>query len=70
MKFPLIIELRDKPVATKSYRTFFTRRPVTERLYVIDSSQYDGLRYRSSFDIKKIIYYPDGGTAFYLVSGL
>lgn len=39
-------------------------------LYVISPSQYDGLRHRSSFDVKKIIYYPDGGTAFYLVSGI
>ena len=39
-------------------------------LYVLSPSQYDGLRHRSSFDVKKIIYYPDGGTAFYLVSGI
>lgn len=39
-------------------------------LYVLSPSQYDGLRRRSSFDVKKIIYYPDGGTAFYLVSGI
>lgn len=39
-------------------------------LYVISPSQYDGLRRRSSFDVKKIIYNPDGGTAFYLVSGI
>lgn len=39
-------------------------------LYVLSPSQYDGLRRRSLFDVKKIIYYPDGGTAFYLVSGI
>ncbi|MDD5415731.1 MAG: glycosyltransferase family 39 protein [Candidatus Daviesbacteria bacterium] len=39
-------------------------------LYVLSPSQYDGLRRRSSFDVKKIIYYPDGGVAFYLVSGI
>ncbi len=39
-------------------------------LYVVSSSQYDGLRYRSLFDVKKIIYYPDGGAAFYLVSSI
>lgn len=39
-------------------------------LYVLSPSQYDGLRHRSSFDVKKIIYYPDGGTAFYLVSDI
>lgn len=37
-------------------------------LYVITPSQYDGLRRRSSFDVKKIIYYPNGTVAFYLIS--
>lgn len=37
-------------------------------LYVVTPSQYDGLRHRSEFEVKKIIYYPNGGTAFYLVS--
>lgn len=44
--------------------------PDKGRLYVIDPSQYDGLRYKATFDVKKIIYYPGGGVAFYLVSGL
>lgn len=44
--------------------------PDKGRLYVIDPSQYDGLRYKAAFDVKKIIYYPGGGVAFYLVSGL
>ncbi|MBU1000864.1 glycosyltransferase family 39 protein [Patescibacteria group bacterium] len=44
--------------------------PSKNVLYVLSSSQYDGLRRRSLFDVKKIIYYPDGGTAFYLVSGI
>lgn len=39
-------------------------------LYVVTPSQYDGLKYREVFDIKKIIYYPNGTTAFYLVSAL
>lgn len=39
-------------------------------LYVVSSSQYDGLRHKLLFDVKKLIYYPDGSTAFYLVSGL
>lgn len=42
--------------------------PQEGRLYVISSSQYDGLRYKSTLDIKKIIYYPNGTEAFYLVS--
>lgn len=38
-------------------------------LYIITPSQYDGLRYKSLFDVKKIIYYPNGVVAFYIVSG-
>lgn len=37
-------------------------------LYIVTPSQYDGLRHRGEFEVKKIIYYPDGGDAFYLVS--
>lgn len=37
-------------------------------LYVLGPSEYDGLRYRSAFDVKKIIYYPNGTNAFFLVS--
>lgn len=37
-------------------------------LYALSPSQYDGLRHKAEFDVKKVIYYPDGGTAFYLVS--
>ncbi len=37
-------------------------------LYIVTSSQYDGLKYRELFDIKRIIYYPNGTSAFYLVS--
>lgn len=43
--------------------------PDKNTLYVISPSHYDGLKNRSSFDVKKIIYSPDGGEAFYLVSG-
>lgn len=39
-------------------------------LYAVTPSQYDGLRNRDAFDVKKIIYYPNGTTAFYLVSAL
>lgn len=38
-------------------------------LYIVTPSQYDGLRHKSIFDVKKIVYYPNGLTAFYLVSG-
>lgn len=37
-------------------------------LYIVTPSQYDGLKHRGKFEVKKIIYYPDGGAAFYLVS--
>ena len=36
-------------------------------LYVVSSSQYDGLRHKTEFDVKKLIYYPDGSTAFFIV---
>ncbi len=42
--------------------------PQPARLYVVTSSQYDGLRYINDFEIKKIVYFPDGGTAFYLIA--
>lgn len=37
-------------------------------LYVLSPSEYDGLVRRSDFDVKKIIYYPNNTTAFYLVA--
>lgn len=37
-------------------------------LYIVSPSQYDGLRHKSSFEVKKVIYYPDGGAAFFLIS--
>ena len=37
-------------------------------LYIVTPSQYDGLRHKNLFNIKKIVYYPNGLTAFYLVS--
>ncbi len=33
-------------------------------LYVLSPSEYDGLRYRSGFNINKTIYYPNETTAF------
>lgn len=36
-------------------------------LYVLTPSQYDGLRYRSYFDVKDLIKYPDGTNAYFLV---
>lgn len=42
--------------------------PNTGVLYVVTPSQYDGLRHKSLFNVKKLVYYPNGLTAFYLVS--
>lgn len=39
-------------------------------LYVLTPSQYDGLKHKQLFDVKKIIYYPNGTTAFFLISVL
>ena len=44
--------------------------PQKDRLYVLSPSQYGGLRYREAFDVKKIIHYPNGGVAFYIVSAI
>lgn len=37
-------------------------------LYVVTPSQYDGLRHKNQFLVKKLIKYPNGLDAFYLVS--
>ncbi len=37
-------------------------------LYVLTPSQYDGLRYKQQFKVKKLIKYPNGLDAFYLVA--
>lgn len=42
--------------------------PNKEALYILTPSEYDGLMYRSDFDVKKVIYYPNGSTAFFIVS--
>ncbi|MDO8573429.1 MAG: glycosyltransferase family 39 protein [Candidatus Daviesbacteria bacterium] len=42
--------------------------PTPGVLYVLSPSQYDGLKHRSDFDVKKIIHFPDGGDDFFLVS--
>ncbi|MBI2599767.1 glycosyltransferase family 39 protein [Candidatus Daviesbacteria bacterium] len=44
--------------------------PDPDILYILTPSQYDGLRHRAKFDVKKIIHLPDGANTFYLVSGL
>ena len=37
-------------------------------LYILTPSQYDGLRYKLVFETKKIIYYPNGITAYFIVT--
>lgn len=37
-------------------------------LYILTPSEYDGLKYKSAFESKKVIYYPNGTTAFFIVS--
>lgn len=37
-------------------------------LYVLSPNQYDGLIHKSLFEVKKIIYYPNETSAFYLIS--
>lgn len=43
--------------------------PAPYVLYVLTPSQYDGLRYRSMFDVKDLIKYPNGSDAYFLVEG-
>ncbi|HET7098860.1 MAG TPA: glycosyltransferase family 39 protein [Patescibacteria group bacterium] len=43
--------------------------PSADILYIITPSFYSGLRYISSFVVRKLVKYPDGTDAFYLVSG-
>ncbi|QQG42220.1 MAG: glycosyltransferase family 39 protein [Candidatus Woesebacteria bacterium] len=38
-------------------------------LYIITPSFYSGLRFKDYFDVKKLVKYPDGSDAFYLVAG-
>lgn len=37
-------------------------------LYVLEPYKYSGLRWKDSFDVVKLVKYPGGGDAFYLVS--
>lgn len=37
-------------------------------LYIVTPSQYDGLRHKVMLNVKKIIFYPNGLPAFYMVS--
>lgn len=37
-------------------------------LYALTNNQYGGLRHKLEFDVKKVIYYPDGSEDYYLIS--
>src|SRR3989344_1320325 len=37
-------------------------------LYIVTPSEYDGLSHRNEFDVKRLIKYPNGSSAFYLVT--
>ncbi len=39
-----------------------------EALYILTPSQYDGLIYKSRFNVKKVIYYPNNTTAYYVIN--
>jgi hypothetical protein len=43
--------------------------PTPGILYIITPSYYDGLRYKNEFQVKKLVKYPDGSDAFYIVEG-
>lgn len=45
-----------------------TDMPNREALYILTPSEYDGLLRRSEYNVKKVIYYPNGTVAFYIVS--
>lgn len=42
--------------------------PIPGVLYILTPSQYGGLRYKDSFSVKKLIKYPNGTDAFFLIS--
>lgn len=43
-------------------------QPDWGKLYILTPSEYDGLKYKLNFEIKKLIQFPNGGDAFYIVS--
>jgi len=43
--------------------------PTRDYLYIIEPSKYSGLSFKYEFEVVKLVKYPDGGDAFYLVTG-
>ena len=44
--------------------------PIPNILYVLTSSEFDGLRHKNEFNVEKEVKLPNGSVAFYLVRGL
>ncbi|MCL5409289.1 MAG: glycosyltransferase family 39 protein [Patescibacteria group bacterium] len=45
-------------------------KPISGVLYIVGPSNYDGLRYKSQFDVKRLVRFPNKDEAFYIVSAL
>lgn len=43
--------------------------PYPKVLYILTSTEYSALLHKNDFEVKKLIHYPDGGDAFYIVEG-
>jgi 4-amino-4-deoxy-L-arabinose transferase-like glycosyltransferase len=43
--------------------------PTPKVLYILTSTEYSALAQKVNFDIKKVVHYPDGGDAFFIVEG-
>lgn len=78
-KFLNTVYYNEQPSKLSNLVTFFDKYhfgdwdpiesfPRPEVLYVLTPSQYDGLRYKSQFQVKKLIKYPNELDAFYLVA--
>ncbi len=42
--------------------------PLSRVLYILTTTEYDGLKHKVEFDVKKIIRFPDGTNAFFVIS--
>lgn len=78
-RFLSTVEYNVSPQRSANLVTFFDHfhfgdwnivesKPIDGTLYAITDSEYDGLRQKSKFNVKKVIRYPDGGVAFRLVT--
>jgi hypothetical protein len=43
--------------------------PIPKVLYILTSTEYSALAQRVNFEVKKVVHYPDGGDAFFIVEG-